>query len=74
VKRILIGALLALPLSLASLSTPASAAETLVTPSHHKPILLAARTRTHRQWVAAHWVGTGRHRHRVAGHWVTTRY
>jgi len=70
VKHILTGTLLALPLLLGSLSTQASAAENLVRPSLHNPIVVA---RVHRKWIPAHYEGTGRRRHKVAGHWINVR-
>lgn len=70
-KKIIAGAMLALPLVVTSVPTKASALEVITNPhvqnSASAPVLIARRPR--RRWIAAHWEGSGRHRHRVPGHW-----
>ncbi len=70
-KKIIAGAMLALPLAITSVPTKASALEVIVNPHVHNsqsaPVLIA-RAR-HKVFIRAHWEGSGRHRHWVPGHW-----
>ncbi|MEH2337425.1 hypothetical protein [Nostoc sp.] len=67
-KRIFVGALLALPLVIGSLPSQASAAQIIVRPGVHTNNLVAY---AHKKWIRGHWVRTANgHRHWVPGHYV----
>ncbi|WP_392533453.1 hypothetical protein [Nostoc sp. C117] len=51
-KRILLGTLLALPFAISSLPSQASAAEIIIKPNFHKPVVAA---RYQRKLIPAHW-------------------
>ena len=72
-KKIIAGAMLALPLVVTSLPTKASATDVIVNPHVHNfpsaPVTISYRHR-HRVYIRGHWEGFGRHRHYIPGHWV----
>jgi len=70
-KRMIAGAILALPFAVAALPTQqASASEIIANPHFHtqtsRPTLVARR---HRVWVPGHWERTRHGRRWVAGHY-----
>ncbi|OKH52830.1 hypothetical protein NIES2101_13300 [Calothrix sp. HK-06] len=72
-KRIFAGALLALPLSIASIQTPASAAQVIIRPDRNRVIVsrpVVTRKVVRQRWVPAHWERTPRGRRWVPGHYV----
>ncbi|MEH2279280.1 MAG: hypothetical protein V7K40_31970 [Nostoc sp.] len=71
-KRIFVGTLLALPLAIASLSSQASAAEVIVRPAAHRPIVVA-RSYWKTVYVRGHWERIHGRRHWVPAHTVRVR-
>ena len=73
-KRIIAGAVLALPLVIASLPSQASALEVIINPHHSYPSRVVDRRDEHdeRRWVPGHW----EHRHGdrvwIRGHYERT--
>jgi len=70
-KRIVLGAIVTLPLTIATLSTQqASALQVIVNPQAHaqasRPTLIALK---HRVRIAGHWQGTGRNRKWIPAHY-----
>lgn len=71
-KKIIAGALLALPLAIASIPTQASALEIRVDPGFRRPIQreVVARRYERQRWVPAHWERRNGRRVWVPGHYV----
>ncbi|MBE9205128.1 hypothetical protein IQ244_00965 [Nostoc sp. LEGE 06077] len=73
IKRILAGALLALPLSVFAVQTQASAAPVIIKRDNHRTVVVrkpvVVRKVVRQRWVPAHWERTPRGRR-----WVPGRY
>ncbi len=70
-KKIIAGAMLALPLAITAMPAKASAMDAIANPHAYNfpsaPVTIAYR---HKRWVAGHWEWRNHHRHWVAGHWM----
>ncbi|WP_341526101.1 hypothetical protein WKK05_26555 [Nostoc sp. UHCC 0302] len=71
-KPIFVGILLALPLAFTSLSSQASAAEVIVRPTAHRPIVVA-RSHWKTVYVKGHWETIRGRRHWVPARTVRVR-